>query len=69
MATLKAITGEIEKPVDRAHELAEMIIRLAGLKEGRSEQNAMYRDEIKKLEMKIQELSIKIKTNQEDIPF
>jgi len=29
----------------------------------------MYREEIKKLDLKIQELSIKIKTNQEDIPF
>lgn len=70
MAELKVIEGEFEtKQMTAGQELAELVIKVAGLHEERRQQAAMYREEIKKLDLKIQELSIKIKTNQEDIPF
>ena len=66
----KIIEGEFPSKAETAgQELAELVIKLAGLHEERRQQAQMYREEIKKLDLKIQELSIKIKTNQEDIPF
>lgn len=54
--------------MDKAHELADLIIKLAGLREERKQQNEMYRNEIKILEEQIQKLSIKIRSNQMEIP-